>query len=327
MCRTPMMPPFSGLALALCMLAATVSPGSAQQPLDTFKVAVGAPGNWDTSLPEVGKRAGIFRKHGIEIESLFTNGSGETMQTVISGSIDIGIAAGTAAALGAYAKGAPVRIISAGTTGTGDLFWYVPANSPIKTFKDVAGKTVAYSTNGASTHTTLLALIDTFKVAAKPISTGASADTLTQAMSGQIDVGWASPPFGIDQLQDGRIRLIARGSDAPSTADQTVRVHIVNADVLAKRKAAVGRFMDAYREALDYLYNDPKGIEIYADYAKIDVSLARRIREEFMPIAAMNPDKVSGLDSITRDAITFKIMQAPLSQAQLADAIQIPPRH
>ena len=326
MCRTPMMPPLSGLALALCMLAATVSPGSAQQPLDTFKVAVGAPGNWDTSLPEVGKRAGIFRKHGIEIESLFTNGSGETMQTVISGSIDIGIAAGTAAALGAYAKGAPVRIISAGTTGTGDLFWYVPANSPIKTFKDVAGKTVAYSTNGASTHTTLLALIDTFKVAAKPISTGASAATLTQAMSGQIDVGWASPPFGIDQLQDGRIRLIARGSDAPSTADQTVRVHIVNADVLAKRKAAVGRFMDAYREALDYLYNDPKGIEIYADYAKIDVSLARRIREEFMPIAAMNPDKVSGLDSITRDAITFKIMQAPLSPAQLADAIQIPPR-
>ena len=295
-------------------------------PLDTFKVAVGAPGNWDTSLPEVGKRAGIFRKHGIEIESLFTNGSGETMQTVISGSIDIGIAAGTAAALGAYAKGAPVRIISAGTTGTRDLFWYVPANSPIKTFKDVAGKTVAYSTNGASTHTTLLALIDTFKVAAKPISTGASAATLTQAMSGQIDVGWASPPFGIDQLQDGRIRLIARGSDAPSTADQTVRVHIVNADVLAKRKAAVGRFMDAYREALDYLYNDPKGIEIYADYAKIDVSLARRIREEFMPIAAMNPDKVSGLDSITRDAITFKIMQAPLSPAQLADAIQIPPR-
>jgi NitT/TauT family transport system substrate-binding protein len=321
-----MMPPLSGLALALCMLAATVSPGSAQQPLDTFKVAVGAPGNWDTSLPEVGKRAGIFRKHGIEIESLFTNGSGETMQTVISGSIDIGIAAGTAAALGAYAKGAPVRIISAGTTGTRDLFWYVPANSPIKTFKDVAGKTVAYSTNGASTHTTLLALIDTFKVAAKPISTGASAATLTQAMSGQIDVGWASPPFGIDQLQDGRIRLIARGSDAPSTADQTVRVHIVNADVLAKRKAAVGRFMDAYRETLDYLYNDPKGIEIYADYAKIDVSLARRIREEFMPIAAMNPDKVSGLDSITRDAITFKIMQAPLSQAQLADAIQIPPR-
>lgn len=301
-------------------------PAAAQQQIDTFKVAIGAPGNWDTCVPEVGKRAGIFRKHGVEIESLFTNGGGETMQAVISGSIDIGIAAGTAAALGAYSKGAPVRIISAGATGTGDLFWYVPANSPIKSFKDTAGKTVGYSTNGASTHTTLLALIDTFKVAAKPIATGAAAVTLTQAMSGQIDVGWASPPFGIDQLQDGRIRLIGRGSDAPSTADQTVRVHIVNADVLAKRKEAVQRFMDAYREALDYLYADPKGVEIYAEYAKIDVSLAKRIRDEFLPKAAMNPDKVSGVDAIMRDAIAYKVMQAPLSEDQLAGVIQIPPR-
>jgi NitT/TauT family transport system substrate-binding protein len=318
-----MLKTFAILALFVSALAA---PALAQQPLDTFKVAIGAPGNWDTCVPEVGKRAGIFRKHGIEIESLFTNGGGETMQAVISGSIDIGIAAGTAAALGAYAKGAPVRIISAGTTGTGDLFWYVPAASPIKSFKDTAGKTVGYSTNGASTHTTLLALIDTFKVAARPIATGASAVTLTQAMSGQIDVGWASPPFGIDQLQDGKIRLIARGSDAPSTADQTVRVHIVNVDVLARRKDAVQRFMDAYREALDYLYDDPKGVEIYADYAKIHVSLAKRIRQQFMPKTAMNPDKVSGVDAITRDAIAFKVMQAPLTEAQLADVIQIPPR-
>jgi NitT/TauT family transport system substrate-binding protein len=56
------------------------------------------------------------------------------------------------------------------------------------------------------------------------------------------------------------------------------------------------------------------------------VSLAKRIRDEFMPKEAMNPDKVSGVDAITRDAITFKVLQAPLSQAQLADAIQIPPR-
>jgi NitT/TauT family transport system substrate-binding protein len=317
----------STFALLTGVFAAASRPAVAAETLDTFKIAVGAPGNWDTCVPEVGKRAGIFRKHGIEIESLFTNGGGETMQAVISGSIDIGIAAGTAAAMGAFAKGAPVRILAAGTTGTGDLFWYVPAASPIKSFHDLAGKTVGYSTNGASTHTTLLALIDTFKVTAKPVSTGASAVTLTQAMSGQIDVGWASPPFGIEALQQGKIRLIARGSDAPSTAEQTVRVHIVNANVLETRRDAVNRFMDAYRETLDFLYADPKGVELYADYAKIDVSLAKRIRDEFMPKAAMNPDKVSGIDAITRDAITFKVMQAPLTEAQLAQLIQIPARH
>ena len=80
---------------------------------------------------------------------------------------------------------------------------------------------------GASTHTTALALIKHFGVSARPVATGAGAVTLTQAMSGQIDVGWASPPFGLEALQDGKTRLIARGSDAPSTRDQTARVNVL----------------------------------------------------------------------------------------------------
>jgi len=291
---------------------------------DMLKLAVGAPNNWDSGLPEIGQRAGIFKKHGLDLELLYTNGGGETMQAVISGSVDIGIAAGTGGVFGAFAKGAPVRIFLAGTTGTGDLFWYVPAASPLKSFNDLNGKTVAYSTNGASTHTTLLALIKHFTVSANPVSTGASALTLTQAMSGQVDVGWASPPFGLEALDEGKIRLIARGSDAPSTRDQTVRVHIVNAKVLTQRRDAINRFAAAYRETYEWLYRDPRGVKLYSEYGKVSERLAMRIRDEFMPKAAMSPERVSGIESLTRDAIDFKFMQAPLSNGQLAELIQIP---
>jgi len=291
---------------------------------DMLKLAVGAPNNWDSGLPEIGQRAGIFKKHGLDLELLYTNGGGETMQAVISGSVDIGIAAGTGGVFGAFAKGAPVRIFLAGTTGTGDLFWYVPAASPLKSFNDLNGKTVAYSTNGASTHTTLLALIKHFNVSAKPVSTGASALTLTQAMSGQVDVGWASPPFGLEALDEGKIRLIARGSDAPSTRDQTVRVHIANAKVLMQRRDAINRFAAAYRETYEWLYSDPRGVKLYSEYGKVSERLAMRIRDEFMPKAAMSPERVSGIESLTRDAIDFKFMQAPLSNGQLAELIQIP---
>jgi NitT/TauT family transport system substrate-binding protein len=202
----------------------------------------------------------------------------------------------------------------------------VPAASPITSFKDLDGKTVGYSTNGASTHTTLLALIKHFGVNAKPVASGAAAVTFTQAMSGQIDVGWASPPFGLQALQDGKIRLIARGSDAPETRDQTVRVHIVNADALARRHDAMVRFMAGYREAYDWLYDNPDGVKLYAEYGKVTEPLAIRIRDEFMPKAAMLPDQVSGLDAIMQDAITFKILPAPLTKQQLGELIQIPPR-
>ncbi|MDB5596990.1 MAG: sulfonate transporter [Hyphomicrobiales bacterium] len=65
----------SAFALLTGVFAAVPRPSVAAETLDTLKIAVGAPGNWDTCIPEVGKRAGIFRKHGIEIESLFTNGA------------------------------------------------------------------------------------------------------------------------------------------------------------------------------------------------------------------------------------------------------------
>jgi NitT/TauT family transport system substrate-binding protein len=292
---------------------------------DVLKLAVGAPNNWDSGVPEIGQRAGIFKRHGLDLELLYTNGGGETLQAVISGSVDLGIGAGTGGVLGAFAKGAPVRILLAGTTGASDLYWYVPAASPLRSFNELAGKTVAYSTNGASTHVTLLALIKHFNVAAKPVSTGASAVTLTQAMSGQVDVGWGSPPFGLDALDEGRIRLIARGSDAPSTRDQTVRVHIVNANVLAQRRDVIDRFVAAYREAYEWLYANPDGVKLYADYGKVSERLAIRIRDEFLPKAAMSPDRMLGIESIMRDAIDFKFVPAPLSSAQLAEVVQIPP--
>ena len=313
---------FKSVFCSALLLAASYS----AQAADTLRLAVGAPNNWDTSIPEIGQRAGIFAKHGLQLDILYTQGGGETMLAVISGSVDIGIAAGTAAVMGAFAKGAPVRILSAGTTGAGDLYWYVPANSPIRSFQDTNGKTAGFSTTGASTHTTLLALIKHFGTTTKPVASGASATTLTATMSGQIDVGWASPPFGLQQLDEGKIRLIARGNDAPQMMDQTVRVHIVNANALAKRRDVMERFMAAYRESYEFLYGGPNGVKTYSEYSKVPENLAVKIRDTFMPKAVMSPDRVSGLDAIMADAVTFKTLAAPLTKEQLAELIQIPPR-
>ncbi len=223
---------------------------------DTLKVAAGQRGNWDTSISEVGQRAGIFKKHGIVLEILWTQGGGETQQAVISGSADLGIAGGIMGALSAYSKGAPVRIISAETTGASDLFWYVPTSSPIKTLKDTDGKTIAYSTNGSSTHGIVTAFMKQYDLKAKPTATGGPSPTLTQVMSNQIDVGWSAPPFGLKQLDEGAIRVIASGNDAAVFKGQTVRVNITNVATLTARKPVIERYMKAYRETIDWMYSD-----------------------------------------------------------------------
>src|SRR5882672_7981631 len=84
---------------AAAIAAVLTGTASAQ---DTVKLAIGQRGNWDTSIAEIGQRAGIFKKHGLTLEILWTQGGGETQQAVISGSVDIGVAPGIMGVLSAF---------------------------------------------------------------------------------------------------------------------------------------------------------------------------------------------------------------------------------
>jgi NitT/TauT family transport system substrate-binding protein len=308
------------------MLLALLIGASAARAEDSLKIAVGARGVGETFVAELGQDAGIFKKHGITLDILYTQGGGETQQAVISDSAQIGVAAGFLGALGAYAKGAPLRVIGATFTGGSQLFWYVPASSPIRSLKDTAGKTVAYSTNGSSTHAAVLALQKSSGVTFKPTPTGAAPATLTQVMSGQIDVGWAGAPFGVDMVEAGKTRVIAKASDDPALDRQTIRLIVANATELAQRHDVFVRFMRGYREALDWVYATPAGLRAYAAWANISDATARRALQEFLPQKAVDPDRVSGLDDIMADAVAFKYIAAPLTAGQLDELIQIPDR-
>ena len=312
--------------LALALGAALAMACSAALAQDAVKLAVGQRGNWDTSISELGARAGIFKKHGLTLELLYTQGSAETTQAGISGSVDIGVGSGIMGVLGAFAKNAPVRVLGAETTGAADLYWYVRADSPIKTLKDTDGKTIAFSGKGSSTDGIVTAFMKQYDLKAKPTATGGPPATLTQVMSGQIDVGWSAPPVGLDQLDKGEIRIIASGNDAAVFKGQTIRLLAVNAQTLQSRKAVLDRYMQAYRETIDWMYSDPAAIQQYAEWLKIPESIARRTRDGFFPKEALNPDRIVGLDTIVRDAVELKYTAAPLTREQLAELIQIPPR-
>ncbi len=289
---------------------------------DELKLAVGQRGAWDTAIAELGNRAGIFKKHGIELQILYTQGGAETQQAVLSRSVDIGVAAGTLGALGVAAKGAPLRIIGGEATGVGELYWYVPMASPIKTVDDMEGHTIGYSTIGSSSHTPLLLLAKEHKLTLKPIATGALAATLTQVMSGQIDIGWAVAPFGLDQV-DKTIRIVARGNDVAATRQLTTRVLIAHAEVLARRKAAIEEFLAAYRETIDWMYAGPEAIKMFAELTGSSEAAAQRTRDEFFTKGALDPSTISGLSEMMADGVQFKFLQAPLTQDQLAQIIQI----
>ena len=221
--------------LAVAAAAATLHAPPPASAVDLLKITVGQRGNWDTSIAHLGDKAGIFKKHNIELEIVYTSGSGETLQPVIAGSADMGFAVGTQGAMSAFAKGAPVRIVGAEATGAAD-YWYAKATSPIKTLQDTNGRTIAFSTQGSSTQSIVRAFIDELKLTAKPVATGNPSATLTAVMTDQVDVGWASPPFGLKEQEAGQIRVVAKASDAALVRGQTIRVIVANAQALEKKK-------------------------------------------------------------------------------------------
>jgi NitT/TauT family transport system substrate-binding protein len=304
--------------LAVAIFTGVAAKAAAQE---TLKVAVPQRGSWDAGVPELGMRGGIFQKHGINLEILYTQGGPESIQALIGGSVDIATAAGVSAGFGTFAKGAPVRIIASEIIGSPDLYWYVPANSPIRKVEDFNDKSVAYSLTGSSSHAGLLMLIAQHNLRVRPTSTGSIAATITQTMSGQVDVGFGAIPFGLDLIEDGRARIVATGNDVAALRTRTGRVNLTNAPTLQNRREALVRFQRAYKETIEWMYSNPDALKIYADFSKLPEKVVVKVRE-LMPKAAMAPDEIVGIDQIMTEAIQNKFLTSPLSKEQVAELIR-----
>jgi NitT/TauT family transport system substrate-binding protein len=307
----------ASFVLAAVATLAVLTPAKAQ---DTLKIAVPQRGAWDTSVAEIGNKAGIFKKHNINVELLFTGGGAEAVGAIISGQLDIAVSIGISTGLGSYSKGAPLRIFSSETTGQPDIYWFVPAASPIKAVADFKDKTIGYSVAGSSSHAALLALLAQEKITAKPTPTGGVTPSFTAGMTGQIDVAWTTVPIGLKEIDEGRIRRVARAADVKSLQNRTVRVNMTNAQTIEKRKAVIDRFLAAYKETLDTMYSSPAAIAHFAEIANVPLAVAQKI-PGLVPKEALSPDQIVGMDDIVAEAIATKFMTTPLTKAQISELV------
>jgi NitT/TauT family transport system substrate-binding protein len=120
------------------------------------------------------------------------------------------------------------------------------------------------------------------------------------------------------------IPAIVRAELLPLVKGHTIRTIIANKDSLEAKRAIYTRFMRAYRETIDWMYANNEALKIYAAFAGISIEDAQRIRDEFDPKEMVIPDRVVGLSDLMPDAIKFKFISQPLTEAQLKELVQIP---
>jgi NitT/TauT family transport system substrate-binding protein len=305
------------------LIAAAVTVVTSYAHAQSLKVAISQRGFWDSSFVEFAEAAGFFKQEGIEVEPFYTDGGAATLTTVLSGSADVGLSNGLLGVIGAYVKGAPVRVISAQMTGAGELYWYARAESGIKSLKDAAGKTIAFSSPGSSSNLILLALLRQAQVNAKTVAAGGAPATLTQVMTGQLDVGWAAAPFGLQNVMEGKINVIARTGDVPQLANQTIRVNIANVEALKTKRALIERFMRVYARAIDWAYQNPRAVEIFAHNMKLTLPIAQKAVDEFYPKAGLQIGEIKGLDLTLKDALDYKYIPSPKTEQEIAGLFDI----
>jgi NitT/TauT family transport system substrate-binding protein len=308
------------LAAGALAAAATTAPALADDPV---ALVVGQKGSWDSMIAPYGVERGFFKKERIELKMSYSAGGPDTIQAVATGSDDFGFGIGTTAVIAAFAKGAPIRIASADFTGGGDLYFYAKPESPINSFADMTGKSIGFTRVGSSTYAVEHALADQFKVQPNFVSTGEVAATLTQVMSGQIDVGWSVVPELLDLVGQKKIKVIARGSEAKILAGQTVRVNVVNTNFLRDHRDVAVRFYRAYAATLNEVYRDmDRAIAYYAQFAGIALDQAKAIKAYENPQnSALYP--VAGFDQSLKDALEYKFIPAPLTADQQKGIFEI----
>jgi NitT/TauT family transport system substrate-binding protein len=317
--------------LAVVSLVLVLTTAAAWSAAARTKIVVVVPHRilFTVALPVyVAQEKGFYRENNIDVDAVFTRGGGENVQAVVSGDAQIGLGTGTLAVISAFVKKAPIKIAAAEITGL-DAFWYAPGNTPIRKIEDLAAKKIAYSRPGSSTHMGALAIADQVKAkglkAPEPVSLGGIPEVYTAVRTGQADSGWSVPPFQLDRVDKGELRVIVKGDDLTSLRDITPRVHFLNNEFAAKNPEVVRGFFRAHQKALDYMFeNKADSAKIWIRRAELKFPESAILKTwDYYSRAAMALKPIRGLQATIEDGIRNKFLTQPLKEAEIKALIDL----
>jgi NitT/TauT family transport system substrate-binding protein len=198
----------------------------------------------------------LFRKNGVDITDVISaKGGGSTLRNLLAGGIPFGEVA-TAATVNGIKAGLPVKIVGFGVANAADNDWVVLADSPLKSFKDLAGRKVGATSPGSLTTTFCEMLLKHYKIDQKqvtlvPLGVGAAVAALN---SGAVDTSYMYEPL---QSKFGKkYRPIAKASDVlPHVAPLVL---VASQEFIDKQPDKLRAALLAHKQAVDFIHAKPK---------------------------------------------------------------------
>jgi NitT/TauT family transport system substrate-binding protein len=310
----------SMIAAAVVAVAAAAAPSAAK---DVVRAVDSTPMPFEHFAIHQAKGEGYFDQANLDVSIIFGRGGADTLQALVTGSQDVAVGVGVLSVIGAYSKGAPLVILGNMKRGAGELFWYVPTASPIKSFKDLDGKDLVFSAPGSTTSLAVNALLKEMSIKPKLVAVGAMAASRTQVMSGQVATGWATFPAAIEQIRNGEIRTIGFGNEIQALEGTTMRVVAANRDWVGKNKSAALRFMQALWKGQEFNYKGGEpAFARYAEQWKLDIAVVRD-GPKYVKFEDVTFAPIGNYDRLLEMAKEYDFIKEPLTADQRKELVSI----
>jgi ABC-type nitrate/sulfonate/bicarbonate transport system substrate-binding protein len=240
----------------LCGAAAGLAlQGAVAQTISIGGVGAGSPIHWPIYIATA---KGFYHQLGVEVKFTPIASSANVVQQAVAGSLDIAVS-GPGDALRAINQGASLTLLRVEVRPSG---YEIFAKKPIKTIADLRGKLIMIGGPKDITRYYMEALLRHGGL--KPgdydyIYAGATSQRFAALVSGSIDATILTAPFNFTARSEKYTDL---GPPPPETERVPFAVFTLRPAWARQHAAEVQKFLDGFRQGVDYFYNPKNADEV-----------------------------------------------------------------
>jgi NitT/TauT family transport system substrate-binding protein len=267
------------VSVILLVAIAMLSPARANEKLRVAKVV---PFAWSFTPLDIGIEAGIFAKHGLDVEASASAGDAKLQQLLTSGSIDIGIGSGPGMAF--IVKGVPAKAVAEMYSVPRNMAVMVGYDSPVKAVADLKGKKLGCTTVGSLTEwigTRINQKEDWGHDGVTMVAIGGMPPARAAIKTNQIDgyIGALETGYSLEEAKEWRVITAA----TPFVDHFITHVIFATNDAISNKPDQVRAFLQGWFETIAYMKtHKAESVAISAKAINVSEAVASRVYDEQM---------------------------------------------